>query len=451
MSNSNGNADSPTNGAAETPRPLKFNTNALHAGYSPDPTTQARAVPLYQTTSYQFKDTDHAAALFALQVPGNIYTRIMNPTNDAFEQRIAALEGGIGALATASGQFAETLAILTIADAGDEIISSAALYGGTYTLFSQSLRRLGITVHFVEGDNPADYERLINDKTRAIYLETIGNPKLEIPDFEGISAMAHKHGVPVIVDNTFGTPYLIRPFDYGVDIVVHSTTKWIGGHGLSIGGVIVDSGKFDWKASGRHRGIVQPEPAYHGAVLADVAGAAAFIIRARVVGLRDFGGSQAPFNSFLNLIGLETLALRVQRHVDNALAVAQYLENHPAVAWVNYPGLPSHASYERAKKYLPKGAGAVIGFGIKGGLASGKAFINNLKIFSHLANVGDARSLAIHPASTTHSQLSAEEQRAAGVTEDYIRLAVGIEDIEDILWDIDQALKVSQTVRQPVA
>lgn len=451
MSNSNGNADSPTNGAAETPRPLKFNTNALHAGYSPDPTTQARAVPLYQTTSYQFKDTDHAAALFALQVPGNIYTRIMNPTNDAFEQRIAALEGGIGALATASGQFAETLAILTLADAGDEIISSAALYGGTYTLFSQSLRRLGITVHFVEGDNPADYERLINDKTRAIYLETIGNPKLEIPDFEGISAVAHKHGLPVLVDNTFGTPYLIRPFDYGVDIVVHSTTKWIGGHGLSIGGVIVDSGKFDWKASGRHRGIVQPEPAYHGAVLADVAGAAAFIIRARVVGLRDFGGSQAPFNSFLNLIGLETLALRVQRHVDNALAVAQHLENHPAVAWVNYPGLPSHASYERAKKYLPKGAGAVIGFGIKGGLASGKSFINNLKIFSHLANVGDARSLAIHPASTTHSQLSTEEQRAAGVTEDYIRLAVGIEDIEDILWDIDQALKVSQTVRQPVA
>jgi O-acetylhomoserine (thiol)-lyase len=422
----------------------KFNTLALHAGYKPDPTTNARAVPLYQTTSYQFRDTDHAAALFALQEPGNIYTRIMNPTNDAFEQRIAALEGGIGALVTASGQFAETLSILTIADAGDEIISAAALYGGTYTLFSQSLRRLGIKVHFVTGDNPADYEALINDKTKAIYLETIGNPKLEIPDFEAISAIAHKHGLPVIVDNTFGTPYLIRPFDYGVDIVVHSTTKWIGGHGLSIGGVIVDSGKFDWKASGRHRGIVEPEPAYHGAVIADVAGPAAFIIRARVVGLRDFGGSQSPFNSFLNLIGLETLALRMQRHVDNALAVARFLEAHPAVKWVNYPGLPSHPSYARAQKYLPKGGGAVIGFGIEGGRQAGRAFIDNLKLFSHLANVGDSRSLAIHPATTTHSQLSAEEQTATGVTDDYIRLAIGIEDIDDILYDLDQALKVAQ-------
>jgi O-acetylhomoserine (thiol)-lyase len=439
MSNANGSS----NGKAHE---FKFHTHALHAGYAPDPTTRARAVPLYQTTSYQFKNTDHAAALFALQESGNIYTRIMNPTNDVFEQRIAALEGGIGALATASGQFAETLAILTLADSGDEIISSAALYGGTYTLFSHSLRRLGITTHFVEGDNPADYERLINDKTKAIYLETIGNPKLEIPDFEGIAAVAHKHGLPVIVDNTFGTPYLIRPFEFGVDIVVHSTTKWIGGHGLSIGGVIVDSGKFDWKASGRHRGIVAPEPAYHNAVLADVAGPAAFIIRARVVGLRDFGGSQAPFNSFLNIIGLETLALRVQRHVDNALAVAQYLEKHPAVAWVNYPGLPSHKSYALAQKYLPKGAGAVIGFGIKTGREGGRAFIDSLKVFSHLANVGDARSLAIHPASTTHSQLSAEEQRATGVTEDYVRLAVGIEDIDDILWDLDQALAVAENV-----
>ena len=422
----------------------KFNTLALHAGYKPDPTTNARAVPIYQTTSYQFRDTDHAAALFALQEMGNIYTRIMNPTNDVFEQRIAALEGGIGALATASGQFAETLSILTLADSGDEIISSAALYGGTYTLFSQSLRRLGIKVHFVTGDNPADYEALINDKTKAIYLETIGNPKLEIPDFEAISAVAHKHGLPVIVDNTFGTPYLIRPFDYGVDIVVHSTTKWIGGHGLSIGGVIVDSGKFDWKASGRHRGIVEPEPAYHGAVIADVAGPAAFIIRARVVGLRDFGGSQAPFNTFLNLIGLETLALRMQRHVDNALAVAKFLEAHPAVKWVNYPGLPSHPSYARAQRYLPKGAGAVIGFGIEGGKQAGRTFIDNLKLFSHLANVGDSRSLAIHPATTTHSQLSPEEQAATGTTEDYIRLAIGIEDIDDILYDLDQALKVAQ-------
>jgi len=434
---------SSSNGKVHT---SKFNTQALHAGYAPDPTTGARAVPLYQTTSFQFKDSDHAAALFALQIPGNIYTRIMNPTNDVFEQRIAALEGGIGALATASGQFAETLAILTLADAGDEIISSSALYGGTYTLFAYSLKRLGITTHFVESDDPAAFERLINDKTRAIYLETISNPKLGIPDFAAITAMAHRHGVPVIVDNTFGTPYLIRPFEHGVDIVVHSTTKWIGGHGLSIGGVIVDSGKFDWKASGRHRGIVQPEPAYHGAVLADVAGPAAFIVRARVVGLRDFGGSQAPFNSFLNIIGLETLALRVQRHVDNTLAVAQYLEQHPGIEWVNYPGLPSHPSYERAKHYLPKGAGAVLGFGIKGGRAAGRTFIDNLKIFSHLANVGDARSLAIHPASTTHSQLSAEEQRASGVTEDYVRLAIGIEDIDDILYDLDQALKIATTV-----
>lgn len=444
MSNTNGNG---TNGVEK--HELRFNTLALHAGYTPDPTTGARAVPIYQTTSYQFKDTDHAAALFALQQPGNIYTRIMNPTTDVFEQRLAALEGGIGALATASGQFAETLAILTLANSGDEIISSAALYGGTYTLFSQSLKRLGITVRFVESDDPSAFEALINDKTKAIYLETIGNPKLEIPDFEGITRVAHKHGVPVIVDNTFGTPYLIRPFEYGVDIVVHSTTKWIGGHGLSIGGAIVDSGNFDWKASGRHPGIVEPEPAYHGAVLADVAGPAAFIIRARVVGLRDFGGSQAPFNSFLNLIGLETLPLRVQRHVDNALAVAKFLEAHPAVSWVNYPGLPSHKSYARAQKYLPKGAGAVLGFGIKGGRAAGRAFIDGLKVFSHLANVGDARSLAIHPASTTHSQLSAEEQRQTGVTEDYVRLAVGIEDINDIVWDLDQALKVAQHSLQP--
>lgn len=436
MASNNGNSD----------RPFAFNTLALHAGYSPDPTTGARAVPLYQTTSYQFRDTDHAAALFSLQEPGNIYTRIMNPTNDAFEKRIAALEGGIGALATASGQFAETLTILTLANSGDEIISSSALYGGTYTLFSQSLKRIGITTHFVEENDPAAYERLINERTKLIYLETIGNPKLQIPDFEGITAVAHAHGIPVVVDNTFATPYLFRPFEYGVDIVVHSTTKWIGGHGLSIGGVIVDSGKFDWKASGRHDGIVAPEPAYHNLVIADALGPAAFIGRARIVGLRDFGGSQAPFNSFLNIIGLETLALRMQRHVDNTKAVAEYLQNHPAVTWVNYPGLPSHESYERAQKYLPKGAGAVLGFGIKGGREAGRAFIDNLKLFSHLANVGDTRSLAIHPATTTHQQLSPEEQAASGVTDDYVRLAIGLEDIDDILWDLDQALTVSQGV-----
>jgi O-acetylhomoserine (thiol)-lyase len=440
---------SETNGTSK--REQGFYTKALHAGYQPDPTTGSRAVPIYQTTSYQFRDTDHAAALFALAEPGNIYTRIMNPTTAVFEERIAALEGGIGALATSSGQFAETLTVLTLANAGDEIISTAALYGGTYTLFSQSLRRIGITVRWVEGTNPDDYARLINEKTKLIFLETIGNPKGEIPDFEGIAAVAKAHGLPVVIDNTFATPYLFEPFKWGVNISLHSTTKWIGGHGLSIGGVIVDGGTFDWKASGRHSGIVEPEPAYHGAVIADVLGPAAFIGRARIVGLRDFGGSQAPFNSFLNIIGLETLALRVQRHVENAQSVAEYLEGHPSVEWVNYPGLPSHPSFDRAKKYLPKGAGAVLGFGIKGGKQAGRTFIDNLKIFSHLANVGDARSLAIHPATTTHSQLTEEEQASTGVTPDFVRLAVGLENIEDILWDLDQALAVSQgtTVHVP--
>ncbi len=435
MSNNNGHE-----------RKLQFNTLALHAGYKPDPSTGARAVPIYQTTSYQFRDTDHAAALFALQEPGNIYTRIMNPTNAVFEERIAALEGGIAGLATASGQFAEALTVLTLANSGDEIISSSALYGGTYTLFSQSLKRIGITTRWVEGAEPKDFEKLINDKTRLIYLETIGNPKLEIPDFEGISAMAHAHGLPVVCDNTFGTPYLVRPIEHGVDIVVHSTTKWIGGHGLSIGGAIVDGGNFDWKASGRHVGIVEPEPAYHGAVLWDVLGKAAFIGRARIVGLRDFGGCQAPFNSFLNIIGLETLPLRMQRHVENTVAVAKWLKEQKAVTWINYPGLPDHPSYARAQKYMPKGAGAVLGFGIKGGKEAGRKFIDSLKLFSHLANVGDARSLAIHPATTTHSQLSPEEQISTGTTDDYVRLAIGLEDINDILWDLDQALKVSQGV-----
>lgn len=421
-----------------------FDTLALHAGYKPDSATNARAVPIYQTTSYQFRDTDHAANLFALAEPGNIYTRIMNPTNDVFEQRMAALEGGIGALATASGQFAETLTALTLADAGDEFIATSALYGGTYTLFSQSLRHLNITAHFVENADPNRIESLINDKTRFIYLETIGNPKLEIPDFEAIVAVAKQHKVPVVIDNTFGTPYLFQPLKWGINISLHSTTKWIGGHGLSIGGVIVDGGTFDWKASGRHRGLIEPEAAYHGVVVADVLGAAAFIGRARIIGLRDFGGCQAPFNSFLNIIGLETLSLRMQKHVSNAKRVAEWLKQNPGVEWVNYPGLPDHPSYERAQKYMPKGAGAVIGFGIKGGKQAGRTFIDNLKLFSHLANVGDARSLAIHPATTTHSQLSPEEQISSGVTDDYIRLAVGIEDIDDILWDLDQALTISQ-------
>lgn len=420
-----------------------FQTRALHAGYTPDPTTGSRAVPIYQTTAYQFRDTDHAAALFALQEMGNIYTRIMNPTTDVFEQRLAALEGGVGALATASGQAAEVLAITTIAQAGDEIVANSALYGGTYTLLAHSLRRLGITTHFVDSDNPADFEPFINERTRLIYLETIGNPRLRIPDFEAFAKLGQKHGLPIMVDSTFGTPYLVRPIEYGVNIVVHSTTKWIGGHGLSIGGAIVDGGNFDWKAAGRHPLLTEPEPAYHGAVFVDVAGPAAFIIRARVVGLRDLGPAQSPFNSFLNLIGLETLSLRMQRHVDNSLAVAQYLDQHPAVNWVNYPGLPNHPSYHLAQKYLPKGAGAVIGFGIKGGKEAGRAFIDNLKLFSHLANVGDSRSLAIHPATTTHQQLSAQEQASTGVTEDYVRLAIGIEDINDIVADLEQALEVA--------
>jgi O-acetylhomoserine (thiol)-lyase len=422
---------------------FSFETQALHAGYEPDPATGSRAVPIYQTTSYTFRDTQHAADLFALREPGNIYTRIMNPTNGAFEDRIATLEGGIGALTTASGQSAELLTFLTLAQAGDEIIATSALYGGSYTLLKYTLGRLGIKTHFVNSDDPADFEKLINEKTRLIYLETIGNPKLEIPDFEGIAAVAHAHGLPVVTDNTFA-PYIFRPFEHGVDIITYSTTKWIGGHGLSIGGVIVDSGKFDWKASGRHVTLVEPEPAYHDVVIADFAEAAAFIARARVVGLRDMGASQSPFNSFLNIIGLETLALRMERHISNAQRVAEYLEEHPAVDWVNYPGLPSHKSYDRAQKYLNGQAGSMIGFGIKGGKEAGATFIDNLKLFSHLANVGDARSLAIHPATTTHQQLSEAEQNASGVTNDYIRLSIGIESVDDILWDLDQALRVAQ-------
>ena len=423
-------------------RDFAFETEALHAGYQPDPTTGARAVPIYQTSSFQFRNTQHAIDLFALREAGNIYTRIMNPTNGAFEQRLTALEGGIGAISTASGQAAELIAVLSLAEAGDEIITSSALYGGTYTLFKHTLRRLGITTHFVTSDDPAEYERLINERTRLIFLETLGNPKLEIPDFEGVARVARRHGVPVVVDNTFA-PYIFRPFEHGVDIIVYSTTKWISGHGLSIGGAIVDGGRFDWKAAGRHATLTEPEPAYQNVVLADFAGLAAFIARARVIGLRDMGASQSPFNSFLNLIGLETLALRMQRHVQNSQQVAEYLAAHPAVKWVNYPGLPGHPSHERAQRYLKGCAGAVVGFGIEGGKAAGAAFIDNLKLFSHLANVGDVRSLAIHPASTTHQQLSAEEQAATGVTDDFVRLSIGIEAIDDILWDLDSALKAA--------
>lgn len=428
-----------------------YETRALHAGYEPDPTTGARAVPIYQTTSYTFRDTQHAADLFALREPGNIYTRIMNPTNDAFEQRLTALEGGVGAISTSSGQSAELITFLTLAQSGDEIISSSALYGGTYTLLSNTLKRLGITTHFVNSNDPKEFEKHINDKTRLIYLETIGNPKLDIPNFEAISEMAHAHGVPVVTDNTFA-PYLCRPFDFGVDIICYSTTKWIGGHGLTIGGAIVDSGKFDWLAANRHPTLTEPEPVYQNIVLAEEAAPAAFITRTRIVGLRDMGASQAPFNSFLNLIGLETLPLRMERHVSNAQQVAQFLKDHPAVSWINYPGLPEHPSYENAQRYLNGRPGSIIGFGIQGGKEAGSTFIDNLKLFSHLANVGDSRSLAIHPASTTHQQLTPEEQEASGVTDDYIRLSIGIETIDDIIQDLDQALKVAAGSRtQPVS
>jgi O-acetylhomoserine (thiol)-lyase len=424
-------------------RRYQFETLALHAGQQPDPSTGARAVPLYQTTSFVFRDSDHAAALFSLGESGNIYTRIMNPTTEVFERRMAELEGGVGALATSSGQAAQALAVFTLAHAGDEIVSSTSLYGGTYTQFSQTFPRFGIKVRFVNPNDAGNFRSAITGRTRAVYVETIGNPNLDVADFEAIAAIAHENGVPLIVDNTFGTPYLFRPLEHGADIVVQSTTKWIGGHGLSIGGVIVDGGRFDWEPSQRFPGLIEPEPAYHDLRFVESFGEQAFIARARTVNLRDLGSCQAPFNSFLNLIGLETLPLRMERHCANALAVAQYLEEHRNVAWVRYPGLCSHPSHENARRYLKKGFGAVVGFGISGGSEAGRRFIDSLKLFSHLANVGDAKSLAIHPATTTHQQLSEGEQAATGVTEDFIRLSIGLEDIDDILWDLDQALEVT--------
>lgn len=429
---------------------FKLNTLAVHAGQEPDPTTGASAVPIYQTASYKFRSTAHAAALFKLEEGGNIYTRIMNPTNDVLEERLAALEGGAGALVTSSGHAAEVLAILTIAGAGDHLVSAANLYGGTYAMFTNTLPRLGINVSLVEGTAPENFAKAVQKNTKAFYVETIGNPALDVPDFEAIAKVAGEHGVPVIVDNTFATPYLCRPFEYGANIVVHSTTKWIGGHGLSIGGAIVDGGNFDWIASGRFPGLSEPEPAYHGVTFAKDYGAGGFIARARAIGLRDFGPCQAPFNSFLTLVGVETLHLRMERHCANALAVAEFLSEHDHVAWVRYPSLESDPTYANAKKYLPVGGGGMVGFGVKpgqtgqGGRETGAKFIDNLKLFTHLANVGDARSLAIHPASTTHSQLTDQEQKAAGVSPDFIRLSVGIEDIEDILWDLDQALAAAR-------
>lgn len=425
-------------------RELGFDTRALHAGQTPDMTTGSRAVPIYQTTSYVFQDTDHAAELFSLSKPGNIYTRIMNPTTDVLEQRVASLEGGLAALAVSSGQSAETIAVTNLAKAGDEIVSSCRLYGGTYTLFKYTLFRMGIETRFVEPNDPAKFERAITPRTRCIYIETIGNPKLDVPDIEGIAKVAHNAGIPLIIDNTFATPYLCRPIEWGADIVIHSLTKWMGGHGTSIGGIIVDSGKFDW-TSGKFAEFTDPDPSYHGMVFSQAFGQAAFIARARVSLLRDIGPAISPFNAFLILQGIETLSLRMDRHCANAVKVAKFLEDHPLVSWVSYPGLESHPDHEQAKKYLSRGAGGMLGFGIKGGKAAGIKFINSVKLLSHLANVGDAKSLVIHPASTTHQQLSPEEQTASGVSEDFIRLSVGIEDVEDIVRDLDEALHKSQT------
>ncbi|WP_025851339.1 homocysteine synthase [Paenibacillus ehimensis] len=425
-------------------RKLSLETLAVHAGQEIDPTTMSRAVPLYQTTSYGFRDTDHAADLFALKEFGNIYTRIMNPTTDVFEKRVAALEGGAAALATASGQAAITYSILNIAGAGDEIVSSSSLYGGTYNLFANTLAKIGIKVHFVDSSNPENFRKAITPKTKAVFAEAIGNPRGDVLDIAAVAAIAHENGTPLIIDNTFPSPYLCRPIEHGADIVVHSATKFIGGHGTSIGGIIVDGGRFDWKASGKFAGLTDPDPSYHGVVYTDAVGPIAYIIKARVQLLRDMGASISPFNAFLLLQGLETLHLRMERHSSNAQKVAEFLEKHEAVDWVSYSGLPSHSSHELAKKYLPKGQGAIMTFGIKGGVEAGRKVINAVKLFSHLANVGDSKSLIIHPASTTHQQLSEQEQAAAGVTPGMIRLSIGTEAIDDIIYDLDQAIQASQ-------
>jgi O-acetylhomoserine (thiol)-lyase len=419
-----------------------FDTIALHGGQHPDPTTGARAVPIYQTTSFVFKDTTHAANLFGLKEFGNIYTRIMNPTWGVLEERVAALEGGVAALATASGQAAETLAILNIAQAGDQIVSSNSLYGGTYNLFHYTLPKLGIEAVFADPSNPENFRRCITPKTKLIFAETLGNPKNDMLDIEAVAKIAHEAGIPLMIDNTVATPYLCRPFEWGADIIVHSLTKFLGGHGNSIGGIIVDSGKFDW-TQGRFPSLVEPDPSYHNLKFVEAFGNLAYIIKVRVQLLRDIGPALSPFNAFLVLQGVETLSLRVQRHSDNALKVAQFLDKHPAVTWVNYPGLPSHPTHALAKKYLRHGFGAILGFGIKGGLQAGIKFINAVKLLSHLANLGDAKSLVIHPASTTHQQLSPAEQLETGVTEEYERLSVGIEEVDDIIADIDQALRAA--------
>lgn len=420
-------------------RTFGFNTRALHHGYDPQSNMKARAVPIYQTTSFVFDDSKDAADLFALQKFGNIYTRIMNPTTDVLEQRVASLEGGIGALAMSSGQSAQFIAISSLMQSGDHMVSSATLYGGTYTQFDVSFRRLGFDTTFVEPDNPENFRKAITKKTKLVYGETISNPRGNVLDIEAVAKIAHEAGVPLVIDNTFATPYVCRPIDYGADIVVHSLTKFMGGHGNSIGGIIVDGGKFDWMKHDFPM-INKPSPSYHGMVIGEVFGPMAFIIKCRVEGLRDLGTCLSPFNSFLFLQGVETLGMRMDRHLSNAIAVAQFLEKHSKAGWVKYPSLPSSPYYATAKKYCPKGAGSVFSFGVKGGYDAGKKFVDSLKLLSHLANVGDARSLVIHPSSTTHQQLSADQQAAAGVTGDLVRLSIGIEDLEDILWDIDQAL-----------
>lgn len=421
-------------------RQFGFTTRQLHSGYNPEATTGSNTVPIYQTSAYDLQSTDRAARLFALQEVGNIYTRISNPTSNVLEKRIADLEGGVGAVEVSSGHAAQATAIFTICEAGDHIVSASTLYGGTVSQFKYTFPRLGITVTLVDPTDPENFRRAIQPNTKIIYGETISNPLVNIFPFEEVAKIAQEYGIPLMIDNTFATPYLCRPFEWGADIVTHSTTKFIGGHGTSIGGVIVDSGKFNWAKSTRHKNFTEPDPSYHNVIYAEDFGPLAFISKARAGILRDIGACASPFNSWLFLQGLETLSLRMERHVKNTQAVAEFLANHPNVSWVTYAGLESHRDHERAKRYIPKGPGAVLGFGVKGGREAGAKFIDNLKLFSHVANLGDAKSLAIHPASTTHSQLTDEEQKAAGVSPDFIRLSIGLEDIEDILWDLDQAL-----------
>ncbi|NLL88630.1 MAG: O-acetylhomoserine aminocarboxypropyltransferase/cysteine synthase [Firmicutes bacterium] len=422
---------------------LGFDTLQVHGGAAPDPTTGSRAVPIYQTTSYVFQDADHAARLFALEEPGDIYTRISNPTIDVFEKRMALLEGGVGALAAASGSAAILYAVLNIASCGDEIVSASTIYGGTYNLFAATLAKLGIKTVFVDPDDSGNFADAITDRTKAVFVETIGNPEANVVDLQAVAEAAHAHNIPLIVDNTFATPYLCRPIEHGADLVVHSATKYIGGHGTSIGGALVDSGNFDWESSGKYPGLTEPDPSYHGLRYTESFGRAAYIVKARAQLLRDTGACLSPFNAFLFIQGLETLSLRMEKHVANAKKIAEFLCGHPNVAWVKYPSLEGSKYYDLAQKYLPKGAGSIFSFGIKGGLESGKKFVENLELFSFLANVGDTKSLVIQPASTTHAQLSEAEQRATGVTPDMIRLSIGIEDAEDLIADLDQALTKS--------